>query len=75
MSNCQWYLALKAQQWGRGGIELVSQITGMHVDAIRRGRAELKNDLAALWTAYACQETGGHALRKKRQALSLLWKR
>ena len=41
----RWYAALEAQRLGHGGATLVSQITGIHVDTIRRGRKELEKDL------------------------------
>lgn len=41
----RWYVALEAQKLGRGGAPRMSQITGMHVDTIRRGRQELDDDL------------------------------
>jgi len=41
----RWYAALEAQRLGHGGATLVSQITGTHMDTIRRGREELENDL------------------------------
>lgn len=41
----RWYAALEAQRLGHGGATLVSQITGIHVETIRRGRQELENDL------------------------------
>jgi hypothetical protein len=37
----RWYVALEAKKLGHGGATLMSQITGMHVDTIRRGRREL----------------------------------
>jgi hypothetical protein len=42
----RWYVALEAKKWGRGGMERFSQITGMSVDTIRRGREELDAGLA-----------------------------
>lgn len=42
----RWYVALEAKKLGHGGATLMSQITGMHVDTIRRGRDELDNELA-----------------------------
>jgi hypothetical protein len=42
----RWYVALEAKKLGRGGPTLMSQITGMHVDTIRRGRDELDDELA-----------------------------
>lgn len=41
----RWYVALEAKQLGHGGMTLMSQITGMSMDAIRRGRDELDNEL------------------------------
>lgn len=41
----RWYAALEAQRLGHGGAALVSQITGSHVDTIRRGEEELEKDL------------------------------
>jgi hypothetical protein len=37
----RWYAALESQKLGHGGDPLVALITGLHVDTIRRGRAEL----------------------------------
>lgn len=34
----RWYVALEAKKLGHGGMKLMSQITGMSVDTIRRGR-------------------------------------
>jgi hypothetical protein len=42
----RWYVALESMEIGHGGDCLLSQITGLHVDTIRRGREELVNDLA-----------------------------
>jgi hypothetical protein len=42
----RWYVALETKKLGHGGIELLSQITGMSVDTIRRGRDEMENRLA-----------------------------
>ena len=42
----RWYVALEAKKLGHGGATLLSQITGMSVDTIRRGRDELDNALA-----------------------------
>jgi hypothetical protein len=42
----RWYVALEAKKLGRGGPTLMSQVTGMHVDTIRRGRDELDKGLA-----------------------------
>ena len=41
----RWYVALEARKLGHGGATLMSQITGMHVETIRRGRRELDAEL------------------------------
>ena len=42
----RWYVALEAKKLGHGGATQMSQITGLHVDTIRRGVSELDNELA-----------------------------
>ncbi|MBU1748758.1 MAG: ISAzo13 family transposase [Chloroflexi bacterium] len=42
----RWYVALEAKMLGHGGATRLAQITGMHVDTIHRGRAELDRELA-----------------------------
>jgi hypothetical protein len=42
----RWYVGLEAKKLGHGGAVKLSQITGMNVDTIRRGRMELEEDLA-----------------------------
>ncbi len=42
----RWYVALEAQKLGHGGATRMSQITGLHVDTIRRGVNELDRELA-----------------------------
>ena len=37
----RWFAALESHQLGHGGDTRVALITGLHVDTIRRGRAEL----------------------------------
>jgi hypothetical protein len=41
----RWYAALEAKRLGHGGMKLISEITGLHVNTIRRGRGELSNNL------------------------------
>ena len=41
----RWYVALEAKKLGHGGMTLMSQITGMSLDTIRRGRDELEEEL------------------------------
>ena len=42
----RWFAAVESKKVGHGGDLLLSQITGLHVDTIRRGREELDADLA-----------------------------
>lgn len=65
----RWYVALEAKKLGRGGPTLMSQITGMHVDTIRRGRDELDNDLTNRPSDRVRQPGGGrHPVKKKSRA-------
>jgi hypothetical protein len=41
----RWYVGLESMRIGHGGDVLLRQMTGMNVETIRRGRAELENDL------------------------------
>ena len=41
----RWYVGLESKKIGHGGDTLLSQITGMDVETIRRGRRELEEDL------------------------------
>ena len=63
----RWYVALEAKKIGHGGMKLMSQITGMHVNTIRRGRQELENRLVARPTESIRRSGGGRpAVEKKR---------
>jgi hypothetical protein len=42
----RWYAAIESMKAGYGGDRLLSQITGLNVETIRRGRRELEADLA-----------------------------
>ena len=42
----RWYAALEASRIGHGGDHLLSQITGLDPQTIRRGRRELASDLS-----------------------------
>ena len=44
----RWYAALEANRLGQGGERLVSQITGLAEQTIRRGRQELAGSLAGV---------------------------
>ncbi len=41
----RWYAGLEAKHLGHGGMRLISQITGLDVNTIRRGRRELAENL------------------------------
>ena len=41
----RWFVAIESQRLGRGGDTRMSEITGISVVTIRRGRAELDRDL------------------------------
>ncbi len=41
----RWFVALESKRMGHGGDALMSQVTGLHVATIRRGRQELDADL------------------------------
>ena len=62
----RWYVALEAKKFGHGGATSMCQITGMHVDTIRRGRDELDNELANRPEDRVRLPGGGrHAVEKK----------
>jgi hypothetical protein len=42
----RWYAALESNRLGYGGDQLVAQVTGLDEETIRRGRAELADELA-----------------------------
>lgn len=42
----RWYVALESKKLGHSGDKRMSEITGMNVETIRRGRQELENSLA-----------------------------
>lgn len=41
----RWYVALESKKIGHGGDRLLSEISGMNVETIRRGRRELEASL------------------------------
>src|SRR5215831_10953633 len=42
----RWLVALESQRLGYGGTRLLSLVTGLHIQTIRRGRRELANSLS-----------------------------
>ena len=41
----RWFAAVESAKLGHGGDRIISRITGLHVDTIRRGREELAASL------------------------------
>jgi hypothetical protein len=41
----RWLAALESKKVGHGGDTVLAQVTGLHIDTIRRGREELDADL------------------------------
>ena len=41
----RWYVALESKKIGHGGDKLMSQISGNHVETIRRGRREWESSV------------------------------
>jgi hypothetical protein len=66
----RWYVALEAKKLGHGGATLMSQITGMHVDTIRRGRRELDGELQDRPTERVRLSGGGRPPIEKKQQVS-----
>jgi hypothetical protein len=64
----RWYVALESKKIGHGGDTLLSQITGLAVETIRRGRRELDGELAERPSEHIRLAGGGQpAVEKKRQ--------
>jgi len=55
----RWYVALESKKVGHGGDTLLSLITGMDVETIRRGRREMDAELEPRPTESVRQEGGG----------------
>ena len=55
----RWYVALESLKIGHGGDTLLSQITGVDVETIRRGRRELADELAHRPTDRTREAGGG----------------
>jgi hypothetical protein len=66
----RWYVALEAKKLGRGGATRMAQITGMHVDTIRRGQEELDNELADRPADRVRLPGGGRPLVEKKLQVS-----
>ena len=66
----RWYVALESKRVGRGGDKLLSQITGMDVETIRRGRRELEDDLTGRPAGRVRQSGGGRQPVEKKTPAS-----
>ena len=63
----RWLVAWEANRFGHGGVALMSLVTGLHPDTIRRGQAELASELAERPTGRARLPGGGRPpVEKKR---------
>jgi hypothetical protein len=62
----RWYVAVEANRIGRGGIRLLSQITGLDEKTIQRGQQELEQGFAERPSDQIRSVGGGrHAVEKK----------
>lgn len=62
----RWYAALESMKLGHGGDTLLSQITGLNVETIRRGREELEADLESRPADRVRLEGGGRPPLEKK---------
>jgi len=62
----RWFVALESNRVGHGGDRLLSQITGLDEQTMRRGRAELAEQLAQQPTPQLPQAGGGRPLVEKK---------
>jgi hypothetical protein len=62
------YAALESSRIGRGGDRLLSLITGMNVQTIRKGRQELEGSFGQAPASRIRLAPGGQELKKKRDA-------
>ena len=66
----RWYVALEAKQFGHGGNTMLSAITGMDVETIRRGRRELDASLEGRPTDRVRLKGGGRKATEKKTKAS-----
>ena len=62
----RWYMALESEKMGHGGDKLMSQISGIHVETIRRGRRELGSSLEGRPLERVRLQGGGRPLVEKK---------
>jgi hypothetical protein len=63
----RWYVAVESRRVGHGGDKLLSQITGLDVETIRRGRRELEGELVDRPVDRIRQKGGGRPSAEKRR--------
>jgi len=67
----RWYVGLESKKLGHGGDTRLSEITGMHVETIRRGRRELEHLLVDRPVDRIRLPGGGrHRVEKKRPGIT-----
>lgn len=66
----RWYVALESKRIGHGGDTLLSQITGMDVETIRRGRREIDDDLQSRPSDRVRVKGGGRPAVEKKTSRS-----
>lgn len=62
----RWYVGVEAERIGHGGTELMSQVSGINVNTIRKGRDELAGNLADRPTARVRLVGGGRKTVEKK---------
>jgi hypothetical protein len=62
----RWYVAIESLKPGYGGDTRLSQITGLDVETIRRGRRELEAELAGQPTGRVRAPGGGRPAAEKK---------
>ena len=66
----RWYVALESIKIGHGGDRQLSEITGLDVETIRRGRRELDDELATRPTEGTRSGGAGQTTVKKKSRRS-----
>ena len=61
------FAGLLASQFGHGGIQYLSKITGLHRETISRGKQEIEGANAALNGGIRASGGGRHKVEKKRR--------
>jgi hypothetical protein len=62
----RWYVAIESQRIGHGGDTLLSQITGIDVETIRRGRGEIEEELSRRPEEHIREAGGGRPTVEKK---------